>query len=255
MRRGPPTPGVALVAALALLGALSLLLLAHWNVDTAVRAERRALLRQTALEQQLADRLQDWYRQHLAELDAPGAAAPDPATVLQTLPGTDRIRVALGPLTFEGDVAGRLVYAATGSDSRVLVDGHALERLAIDRARRQLRQLAARLETWFAARIASDPLHLADSNHFRPADPGCFAASGELPCLAEYVDVAQLERLANALALTPSELHSPWGSCCPLEASNGADASAVAPYTLALRVRTPWDLTLVARAVQPAGGT
>lgn len=243
------------MATLALLGALSLLLLARWNVETAARAERRTLLRQMALRQHLADRLQDWYRQHLAELDAPGAAAPDPATVLRTLPEAGRVRVTLGPLTFEGEVAGRLVYAATAGDSRVLVDGHALERLAVERARRQLRQLAARLETWFAARIASDPLHRADSNHFRPADPGCFAAAGELPCVADYVDVAQLERLATTLALTPAELLSPWGSCCPLEASNGADASAFAPYTLALRVRTPWDLMLVAQAVQPAGGT
>jgi hypothetical protein len=148
---------------------------------------------------------------------------------------------------------------AVGADSfpvqsgppTLLVDGRALERAALMRARRQLQTLAARLEIWFQARVADDPLHRLDRNHFRPHDAGCLALPGELPCLAEYAAADSQAFWRSALAIGPEALRSPWGDCCPVEVSNGQDASQEPPYSMVLRIRTPWGQLLQAQAVQP----
>jgi len=259
-RCGPPrrpAGGLVLVALLSAVLAIVLLLAAGWNAAAARRAEQAAAQRQQRAQQLARERLADWYRAHLAELDAPGGLPPDPAAALAGLPAAAGFRLVLGELQVDGEVSGRALQlagaGAPGLAGQPLVDGSALERAALVQARRQLRELATRLEVWFRARIALDPLHRRDRNYYRPADPACLALPGELPCLPDYTDISTLAFLPVALGLDAASLHTPWGPCCPIEASNGVDASVDPPYSLALRIRTPWNTLLQARAVQTGG--
>ena len=72
-----------------------------------------------------------------------------------------------------------------------------------------------------------------------------------MPCLPDYAAANALPFLTATLDLGPADLQSPWGRAYPIEISNGRDASAVPPFSIALRIRTPWGTEVQARAVQP----
>lgn len=257
--RHRPAAGMVVVAMLATLCAVLLLLVTGWHAAGAARAAAVAAQRQQQALAAARERLSDWYRSHLAELDAPGSLPPDPLPALAGLPAAAGLRVSLGELAFEGDVAGRVLRLQPAvtppgeAIAEVVVDGRVIERAALAKARRQLQDLAARLEIWFRARVALDPLHRLDRNHYLPADPGCLALPDELPCLPDYAQLDGLAFLHRSLALDDASVRTPWGSCCPIEASNGTDASTTPPYSLALRIRTPWNAWLQVQAVQAGG--
>lgn len=255
-RRRAAVRGLVLLPLLAAVLAVVLLLLAGWTRAAAGRAEERQQGRRAQLLAQAEALLSDWYQVHLAELDSPGGVPPDPAPVLAALPGAGTLRVNLGPLESVSGTPGRRLALWDGtapSAAARVVDGHRLEQAALGVAREHLQRLAGVLEQWSRARLLADPLHRADRSLFRPQDPDCLAGLDELPCLPEYAPLAGLPFVARQLALDAAALRTPWGSCCPVEASNGADASAAPPFTLALRIRTPWNLALTAFAVQPTG--
>ena len=131
------------------------------------------------------------------------------------------------------------------------VDGPALEQEAVMRAQRQLQHLASALELRFRARVVDDPLHRMDINHFRPLDPACVALMDELPCVPDYARADRFAFWQGQLDIAAGELQSPWGATYPLEISNGRDASVAPPFSLALRVLTPWGTLLQVRAVEP----
>ena len=246
--------GIVLLPMLGVMLAFALLLLAGWTAATSRRLEARAGEVRTAALQHARERLTRWYREHLAELDTPGGVPPDlppsePGPGAAGLPSFQ-----LGALVFQDAIPARSVVYQEAGRERVLVDGHGLERSAQAAARVQLREVAARLETWFHARVADDPLHRLDLNHFRPADAGCGEAGDELPCLADYTALGGQPVLIRNLALSPEDLHSPWGDCCPIEVSNGADANPAPPYSMALRIRTPWGVAIPMLAIQPGAG-
>jgi hypothetical protein len=265
--------GFALASLLAAVLAFTLLLVTAWTQAAARRAEAVAAADQRLQLAAARVQLSDWYLRHLADLDAPGLLPPQPEVHTGTRGA--QLQVEVGALQFDHEVPGRAVTAWFASaaapahrpaaapggpdlsaDPGILqarVDGWTLERAALAQARRQLQGLAARLEIWFQARVADDPLHRLDRNHFRPRDPACLALDGELPCLPDYTPVERHAAWRSALAIGAEELRSPWGDCCPVEASTGADASQQAPFSVALRIRTPWGQLLQAQAVEPGG--
>lgn len=260
LARRAPTPGLAVVALLAAIMAVVLLALAGWQAHAATLATGAADARRSAALALASERLRDWYRGHLAELDTPGGLPPDPAAALAGEPRLREVQVDLGALASDGEVLGRPVRAWMRSDpggagsAAVAVDGRALEREAMRSARAQLAGLARRFEAWYAARIAIDPLHRLDRDWYRPVDAGCLALAGELPCLSDWTAAGSVASAAAALGVDAAAFATPWGDCCPVELDNGLDQGAGPPYTLALRVRTPWNQALLVQAVQPDGG-
>ena len=252
-------PGFVLMAVLTALLTLTLGLLAAWSLRLGNEGEARQTARRAALLADASRRVSRWYQEHLAELDSAGLLPPDPAAVLPPQVDGLRAMAVLGELQAEQGIFARRVIVRVTAPGPVApatlqteVDGAPLEHAALDRARRQLQEVASRLEIWYRARVADDPLHRVDRNHFQPQDPACRVAPGELPCLPEYAEVATLPAWRQALALDAEALRTPWGMCCPLEASTGP-LTQEAPFAVALRIRTPWGATLQAAAVAPGG--
>jgi hypothetical protein len=258
---------------LAVVLAFTLVLVTAWTNAAAARLEARRLADRESMLTRARGPLLDWYRGHLAEIDGPGWTRPDPTEALQDLGFTAPIKVGLSAPQREGNVSGRILLAwssdpqelaresfdiangalrtPAGATRMVRIDGRTVERAALRQAQQQLQGLAGALETWFRARVADDPLHRMDRNYFRPLDPGCHVEPDELPCLPDYARADQLSFWHAALDLASADLQTPWGASYPIEVSNGADASASPPYSLALRVRTPWGGLIEARAVEP----
>ena len=264
--------GLALVSALAVTLAIVLMLVAAWTSAAAARLEARQQLDREAQLALAGEVLSAWYRAHLAELDSPGSEPPDPAEALSGLGLARSVRVGVSALQSRGAVLGRILVAwmpaTAAADERfdaasgvllgssagtraIRVDGPALEQEAVMRAQRQLQHLASALELRFRARVVDDPLHRMDINHFRPLDPACVALMDELPCVPDYARADRFAFWQGQLDIAAGELQSPWGATYPLEISNGRDASVAPPFSLALRVLTPWGTLLQVRAVEP----
>ena len=274
--------GFILVALAGGVLAVVLLVLTTWSQVLSGRAlAQQARTHQRAVSDAQTV-LRDWYRQHLADLDASPPAAtglPDPAMALAVLVDHAGLHTALSPLQVYGDVQCRRVaiwWPVPGSAAQVdaadgqvtalrpdepyaLVDGCAEEQLALARAQRRLSALAGLLERWFQAldqhglahAVQDDPRHRLDINHFAGMAAACPAAPDASSCAESFVAVADQPALRQLADADAAGLQSPWGAASPYEVGGVANGLAGLPFAVSLRVRTPWGTVLTAQAVQP----
>ncbi len=270
-RTGRRQAGLLLPALLAGMLGLVLVLLAAREQISLHHLTGQQALRQAQQAATVRQRLTDWYQQNQFLLTQAAGAAPAPATVLADLRAPGPWHALLGTVHACAGARGASVFAwvdstqgpaqfdpvrqgligAHADTQLVVVDGCALQQAAVQQANRTLQRVAQRLESWFQARVADDPRHRLDRNYFQEAAPTCVAGPDQLPCLPDYVPVTGLAFFQRQLGLQPSELVGPWGSPFPVEVSAGAPASQQPPYSLALRLQTPWGDALAAQAVQP----
>jgi hypothetical protein len=260
-----PESGYAVLAMVAVVVALAGSIVAGWaTLATRAQSDALAQLRQAYLDEVRAALL-EWYARELGRIDRT-ADAPEPGTLMREagiaprwglrLAASARIerdgiayRMIAAWLPGEGDASlfepasGR--FTPSGATHWIVVSGFPLQRAAVEESRARLDRLARHLEMAYRARLLSDPSRDVTVNRFRALR--CPApAAGELPCLADYVPVAN-SGLSQAVGLDPLLSENAWGG--PIEASNGVGASQENPFSMALRTATPWGSVLLMNAV------
>lgn len=254
MQRGQH--GYAVLAVVATMVTLAATVVVGWaTLATRTQSDRLAQVQQDYLDELRAGML-GWYARELALIDR-SAEPPDPAAVLRgagvaarwglRIAASDRLfrdgvgyRVIVAWLPGEGDASaldpatGR--FTASAGARWTLVSGHDLQADALAETRARLDRLARQLESAYRVRLLSDPSRDATVNRFRAVR--CAAPSaGELPCIDHYAPVDG-SGLAGAVGLDPLLATNAWGTA--IEVSNGADSSAVIPFSMALRTAMPW---------------
>jgi len=257
--------GHAVLAMVAVVVTLAGAVVAGW-ATLATRAQSDALAQvQQAYMEEVRAALLGWYARELARVDRT-PEAPDPGTLMREagiamrwglrLAASERIardgigyRVIAAWLPGEGDASaldpasGR--FTPSGTRRWIVVSGFDLQSAAVDETRARMDRLARHLESAYRARLLADPSRDVTVNRFRALR--CSApAAGELPCIDDYTPVAS-SGLPQAAGLDPLLLANAWGGA--IEASNGADASQVIPFSMALRTATPWGAALAMFAV------
>jgi hypothetical protein len=248
--------GYAVLAMVATMVTIAATIVVGWaTVATRVQSDGLAQVQQAYLDEVRAALL-GWYARELAQVDR-RSEAPEAAVVLREagiaprwglrLATSERLdrdgiayRVLAAWLPLEGDASA--LDPATGrftpsSGARwTTVSGFDLQAGAMAETRARLDRLARQLESAYRARLLSDPSRDATVNRFRAVR--CAApANGELPCIDDYAAL-DASGLAAVVGLDGLLLSNAWGA--PIEASNGADASLVMPFSMALRTTTPW---------------
>jgi hypothetical protein len=266
--RGRDRGFVAVLVCVCMAACVLLCLMAEATVAAAGTARRSEQAR-AAYVAEAALRLAQWYGDNTALLDSSGARIPAEDELLRAAGIVPRhgVRVSVGPSLDAGTGRYRPIAVwlpagpsvdAVWRDGRFdpavathhsVVDGRAVHAALRDRTLETMRRFALALEARARALVLRDSDRRADVNHFRPADPGCAAVRGELPCLDRYVPAAAID-WADHTGTDVSGLSTAWGG--PIEVSNKVDANADRPpFTLALRAVAPWGETLRMVATQP----
>jgi len=122
-----------------------------------------------------------------------------------------------------------------------------IERYA--QAQAQMERMGMLLSSFFKARQAIDPRTSSGINWWR--NPSCTTSSDEdehyLPCVNTYTSMVS-SGVATALGLSASDIQTPYGD---MEFSNQQDASLTEPFTVALRVPTPFGPPLRKTVIAP----
>jgi hypothetical protein len=122
--------------------------------------------------------------------------------------------------------------------------GDALWRLYDSRATTQQRLASGYSQMLAASRAISSwansqrqaSIYAVEANFLRAGN--CGLPGDALPCLTGWTPITSVSPAMTAAGLAALDVTSPWGSV--IEISNAApEASHVAPYTLAMRLRTP----------------
>ncbi len=263
MRNGES--GHAVLAVVATVVTIAASIVVGWaTLGTRVQADGLARVQQAWL-QEVRAALLGWYARELATVDrvveAPGAdlvmreAGIVPRWGLR-LSVSDRLsrdgiayRVLAAWLPAEADASALDTstgqFTASPGARWVVASGFDLQAGAMAETRARLDRLARQLESVYRARLLSDPSRDIGINRFR-AVRCAVPAPGELPCIEDYSPI-EASGLARAAGIDPLLAVNAWGGV--VEASNGTDASAAMPFSLALRTTTPWGSVLPLFAV------
>lgn len=122
-----------------------------------------------------------------------------------------------------------------------------IERYAQTQA--QMERVGVLLSSLFKARQAMDPRLPHGINWWRHPTCSTTASVDEhyLPCVNTYTSLAT-SGVAAALGLSATDIQTPYGE---IEFSNQQDASLTAPYTVALRVQTPFGPPMRKTVIAP----
>lgn len=234
-----------------------------------------AVLRKTQQDylRQAAEAVKRFYQENRAQMD--GAAAPG-YTPVALLSGAGvqtrwnlQAAMSLRQSALSGAIQYRDIYLwipRRNPDPTVLdaasdtftpgtgvlwakVSGIGIEKDAYQDAQTRLQMLAQALEKMFRAKLASDPLHDVSLNYFQAI--GCSShAAGEIPCTNNAYAAAASLGLGPTAGVGDDLVTDPWGGA--VLASNTLDANqGSAPYSMALRVVTPWGSAITVDAVEP----
>lgn len=120
-----------------------------------------------------------------------------------------------------------------------------IERYA--QAQAQMERMGMLLSSYFKARQAMDPRTSLSVNWWR--NPTCTSDEDEhyLPCVNTYTSMVS-SGVATALGLSAADIRTPYGD---MEFSNGQDASLTEPFTVALRVSTPFGPPMRKTVIAP----
>ena len=131
-----------------------------------------------------------------------------------------------------------------------IVDGEAIEGALLEKTLDRMKGLAAQLERRFRAKFEADPLRSLGVNHFRAVGPSCSVGLDDIPCIDSYGDATSVADFATLLSIDPATLTNAWGQ--RFTVSNLQDSSTASPpYTMAIRAALPWGGSLLVNAVQP----
>lgn len=143
----------------------------------------------------------------------PATSPPPPASLVNGLP--------LHETT--GDALWRL-YDAKAITQKRMATGHS-QLLAAGRA----------ISSWATAQRQAS-VFTSEVNFLRAGS--CSSPGNALPCLSGWTPITGVPQAMESSGLSDMDVTSPWGAV--IEISNAApDASLVAPYSLAMRMRTP----------------
>ncbi|KAB2841467.1 MAG: hypothetical protein F9K47_11290 [Burkholderiales bacterium] len=136
------------------------------------------------------------------------------------------------------------MYANTGVMWR-RVSGLPIEQARYEASNALLQAWARSFELRARAKWEADPLRDVTRNYFIDSFVVGAESIGSIPT---YTALNALPHVTGLLGAGNVPTSNAWGS--DVEISNGQDASLVAPFTMALRTRTPWGTYIGARAVQ-----
>jgi hypothetical protein len=113
-------------------------------------------------------------------------------------------------------------------------------------AQAQIERVGILLSSYFKARQAADPRLPHGINWWR--SPSCSAADEHyLPCVNTYTPLST-SGVAEALGIGIQDTQTPYGE---IEFSNQTDASLTSPYSVALRVQTPFGVPMRKTVIAP----
>jgi hypothetical protein len=220
----------------------------------------------------IALRLETFYRRNAAVIDSASAFAIPPATLWAQLgiQAKPTLQLGISERLSGSEVGFRRfvvwlkrrspdpsVFVATsgaftpGPDVPYrVVDGEAIQGALREETLRRMKTFAAQLEQRFRAKFEGDPLRSLSVNHFRALGPSCSAALDDIPCIDVHTDVNAAANFGMLLSTDPLRLTSAWGA--RFSVSNLEDSRATAPpYTMAIRAALPWGGSLLVNAIQP----
>lgn len=236
-------------------------------------SSQAAVAKKRAYVLDAAERLGDWYKAHPLAMDGGGTPAVTGCTgavsacLLAAAGITPKYGLVLdvGARSFATEgfpwraltlwipragVAGaaRQTYLAANALVSARVNGLAIERANQLAAQRAVNDVAAAMQNGYAAWLGANKNTALD--WFQPAGCGPSGINPVVDCVSTW-SAASKSLVAQASGWTGAP-EDPWGD--PVEICNavacGANDQAL-PYTLGVRVVTPWGQTLTGVAVEP----
>lgn len=263
-------------AALLMVSILATLFLSLYSVLTLAakrgQQETQAQQRLTYLRQAAAA-LRDYYARNTAAMDGSSLPQMTPEQMLQGAGVQARWGLRLAYSSKQNALGGAIQYRdlylwipARNPDPTTLdaganqfnpgpgvqwakVNGLEIQQAVYNQAENTLTRLAQNLERMFRARIEADPLHDVAVNYWQAK--GCSSsAGGEIPCTNNSYVPAKDLGLAQVIGADAGMMTDPWGG--NVLVSNTLDANQLKPpYSLALRIVTPWGSNIDMTAVEP----
>lgn len=233
--------------------------------------ERLSRDEEQALDE-IARRLESYYRQNAAAIDAAPSfgTAPEILWAQLGIEPKANLRLAVSERIASSQVRFRrfVVWLArsdpdtsrldpvTGSFtagpgvSFRIVDGEAIQNALLEETLSRMKTFAAQLERRFLAKFEADPLRSLDVNHFRAIGASCSAALDDIPCIDVHTDVVAAADFGTLLSSDPRQFTSAWGE--RFTVSNLEDSHTDSPpYSMAIRAPLPWGGSVLVNAVQP----
>lgn len=109
----------------------------------------------------------------------------------------------------------------------------------------KMTEIGRGLLAWYENQETQDSEYVDGTNFWRATD--CADSATQLPCIDQYTNLANTS-VASILGLNATDMTLPLGS---IQISNLQDSSTSAPYSVALRVVTPWGQQLKQIVLQP----
>lgn len=150
-----------------------------------------------------------------------------------------------------GNYDGAGNFAAPGGFSVIEFDGKGTQYAALGDTNGKLEKIAAMLEQYVSVRVSEDANSDSTNNYFRPLRDCSHVGARELPCTNGFVSAAQLLQ-ADALkgASNGAPTLNAWG--LDIVVTNDiSDPGEAGPFTMTVATNTPWNQTLLVKAVQP----
>ena len=220
----------------------------------------------------IARRLETWYRQNAALIDANPTYAIAPAALWAqigivpkpTLQVAVSDRIAGAQVSFRrlavwlrrAEPDSSVFVAATGdfnpgpAVAHRMIDGEAIEGALLEETLDAMKTFAAQLERRFRTKFEADPVRTLTVNHFRALGPVCSASLDDIPCIDVHTDANAAANFGMLMSIDPQTLTSAWGG--RFTVSNLQDSQTTSPpYTMAIRAPLPWGGSLLVNAIQP----
>src|SRR5258708_5962840 len=131
-----------------------------------------------------------------------------------------------------------------------IVDGEAIEGALLEKTLEGMKGLAAQLERRFRAKFEADPLRSLSVNYFRALGSSCSVGLDDIPCVNSYTDATAAADFVTLLSIDPATLTSARGHQFPVSHLDDS-STASPPYTMAIRAALPSGGSLLVNAVQP----
>lgn len=128
----------------------------------------------------------------------------------------------------------------------VFTNGRAIETRAYLATVAKMRTNASRFESYFQAKLASDPDADASIDYFRATD--CAAPiNGQLPCIDTHTNIGP-SNVQNLVGLSGDDIVSAWGNVIQVSNLEGLPSGG---YSMSLKTAAPWGVDIQIIAVRP----
>ena len=118
------------------------------------------------------------------------------------------------------------------------LSGYGLQVAAQNDTKKTLNDVAFKAQSYFRARMLTDPTRNISINYFMPPFVACSGTTDDIPCIPNYtaIDATPLPAL---IGLDSDERKNAWG--LDIEATNITDSNIISPpYTMSFRTQSPW---------------